>query len=284
MRRFGTMAVIGLLAVVMTGCSGLDYQKAKQIQVSGTGYDAELSRHYLELSKFEYKEGDYRYSDFFARRAMAAARGERFPPEEIGMESLPPESVAELRAARDKLVATQHKGAVEKVPVEAARAQAMFDCWIHEQAENWPFEQDRIAFCREQFTQAMAKVEAALQPPPPPPTPPPALPSSYLVFFDLDKAVLTAEARSIVATAAANAYKLRAPRIRVIGYTDRSGTAAYNLKLSERRAEAVKQALIELGARPEAIVTEGRGEDDPLVPTADGVPEPQNRRASILFE
>ena len=68
----------------------------------------------------------------------------------------------------------------------------------------------------------------------------------------------------------------------MVGYTDLSGTLRYNLNLSVRRAEAVEAELAKLGISPANIAVEGKG-GDPLVPTADGVREPQNRRAVISF-
>ena len=73
------------------------------------------------------------------------------------------------------------------------------------------------------------------------------------------------------------------PKIEVVGHTDTSGGEDYNLHLSIRRAEAVRDALVALGARREAIETQGVGKTDLAVQTADGVREPQNRRSVILL-
>jgi OmpA-OmpF porin, OOP family len=106
---------------------------------------------------------------------------------------------------------------------------------------------------------------------------------TYLMFFDLNSAALTPEALVIVGNAATNAESTGVRSLQVVGHTDRTGTAAYNMKLSARRAETVGQALIERGIPAEEISLEAMGEEDPLVPTEDGVPEPQNRRVVIQF-
>ena len=127
-------------------------------------------------------------------------------------------------------------------------------------------------------------------PPPPPPAPVPvsaqvAAPArTYLVFFDWDRADLTARARQIIAEAASNATKVQTTRIEVNGYTDRSGTPAYNQKLSVRRADSVAAELVRDGIPRNEIVTMGFGESHPLVPTAAGVREPQNRRVEIILK
>ena len=111
----------------------------------------------------------------------------------------------------------------------------------------------------------------------------PELPGVKLVFFDFDESVLTVGAQTIVRAAAAATERGRVNLIVVTGHTDRSGGVSYNMALSERRAAAVREALAGLGVRV-SVITESRGETDPLVATDDGVRQPQNRRASIVLQ
>jgi OOP family OmpA-OmpF porin len=106
---------------------------------------------------------------------------------------------------------------------------------------------------------------------------------TYLVFFDWDRADLTDRARQIVAEAAANAPRVQSTRIEVAGHADRSGTPQYNQRLSQRRAEAVASELVARGISRNEITVTAYGESRPLVPTADGVREPQNRRVEIVL-
>jgi len=119
----------------------------------------------------------------------------------------------------------------------------------------------------------------------PPPAPPPAMvpKKNFLVFFDFDRSNITADAQKVITEAAAAAKAGNVSRIQLTGHTDRSGSDQYNMALSLRRGEAVKQALIRLGIPAASIAVIGRGESQPLVPTADGVREPQNRRVEILL-
>ena len=108
--------------------------------------------------------------------------------------------------------------------------------------------------------------------------------TSYVVFFDWDRANLSAQALNTIKEAAA-AFKTRGnARVTATGHTDTSGTEAYNMGLSLRRANAVKEALMGEGVAASAITVIGRGEQGLLVPTGDGVREPQNRRVEILIE
>ncbi len=107
--------------------------------------------------------------------------------------------------------------------------------------------------------------------------------TEYLVFFDWDKANITPVSDKIISDAAAAAGKVRAVSIHVIGHTDTSGSPAYNQKLSLRRADAVKNALVSKGVPANQITVEGKGETQLLVQTGANVREPSNRRAQILI-
>jgi outer membrane protein OmpA-like peptidoglycan-associated protein len=111
----------------------------------------------------------------------------------------------------------------------------------------------------------------------------PAPARTFLVFFDFDRADLTDRARAIIAEAAQNAQRTGSARIEVAGHADRSGTPQYNQRLSERRAQAVAAELERRGVARSAMTIQAFGESRPLVPTADGVREPQNRRVEIVL-
>jgi OmpA-OmpF porin, OOP family len=117
-----------------------------------------------------------------------------------------------------------------------------------------------------------------------PPQPPIVTPPSFMVFFDWDRSNLSAQALQTIKQAAA-AYKAKGnARITATGHTDTSGPENYNMALSLRRANAVKDALVREGVPATAIAVVGRGEQGLLVPTPDGVREPQNRRVEIVLQ
>jgi outer membrane protein OmpA-like peptidoglycan-associated protein/opacity protein-like surface antigen len=136
--------------------------------------------------------------------------------------------------------------------------------------------------------------EDAVPPPPPPPAapapaplppcPPAAVtPGPFLVFFDWDKSLITAEASAILDRAAEQYAATGQTSIVLAGHADRSGTEEYNMRLSQRRSDAVKAYMAGKGVPEGSMTTEAFGESRPLVETADGVREPQNRRVEITF-
>lgn len=128
----------------------------------------------------------------------------------------------------------------------------------------------------------VADMSGAEQPVTPKPVEPP-ISRTYIVFFDLEESRVTPDARAILAQAAQDARSGNAISIQVVGHADASGSDDYNYDLSQRRAEAVQMELSGMGVAHNTMDTVARGESDLLVPTADGVKEPQNRRVEVTF-
>jgi outer membrane protein OmpA-like peptidoglycan-associated protein len=118
---------------------------------------------------------------------------------------------------------------------------------------------------------------------PPSAVAPAPAPRSYLVFFDFNKSDLTPQATEIVDTAAKNAGPAKVTQLTVTGHTDTVGSDAYNMRLSRRRAESVAAQLEKDGIPSSEIEIVAKGKRDLLVPTGDGVREPQNRRVQIVY-
>ena len=110
----------------------------------------------------------------------------------------------------------------------------------------------------------------------------PASPKSYLLYFDTDSDALSPAAREALAQAITDIRSRRAVRISVVGHTDRVGAAELNARIGLARVDAVRAALIAEGVSAEVISAVSHGEYDPLIKTADEVPEPRNRRVEIL--
>jgi len=128
--------------------------------------------------------------------------------------------------------------------------------------------------------------------PPPPPPPPPPEPSMqppactagpFMVFFDWDKSDITPQAAAILDNAAAAYQTCGQAQVMIAGHADRSGSDQYNVGLSQRRADNVRAYLAGHGIPDGSVTTQAFGESRPLVETADGVREPQNRRVEITY-
>jgi outer membrane protein OmpA-like peptidoglycan-associated protein len=115
-----------------------------------------------------------------------------------------------------------------------------------------------------------------------PDTPQPA--RNFMVFFGNDQADVTPESEAVIQEAVRAARANPNARLTVSGNADTFGDSAYNRALSQRRAEAVREALVQDGINPATVSVVGHGEDALPVSTRDGVREPNNRRVEIMVQ
>jgi len=280
MKTLKLMAIVGALSFVAACTTDLDRSRTVQ-PTGGTPFTQALTKEYKDLAAFEADEMyDWTDAGFYARKALAAANGENVGPQDPAERNLPKDVLPEIQSTRQRLLTALDGGARESKPEIAARAQARFDCWLEQQEEN--FQNDHISACRDELLAALAELEA--KPAQPAPPPPPAAPQVYLVLFDFDKDNINPAGQAVINRVVADFSANKAKSISITGYTDRAGTDAYNLKLSERRADAARSALIAAGVPADAITTAWKGEAENAVPTADGVKEQANRRDEIIVQ
>ena len=277
--------IVGVLAATVSLST-----HAEPTGPSQSEFAHELARDYDALAQAEQAQGDAQDARTYSQRALAAAAGSPTAPDQVELRQplLKERYVAELSQGRSRLLTALDKSGRTDAPEAAARAQASYDCWLEQASED--LQPDDINACRDSFLTAIATVEGAAskvaveQAAPPPTAPAETLPENFLVFFDLDRATVTAEGMIVVDSAKAAANGRPYKRILATGHADKSGSDQYNLALSARRAAAVKAVLSKTGIAGEVIETAARGESQPLVPTEDGVREPQNRRVEIVIE
>ena len=151
-----------------------------------------------------------------------------------------------------------------------------------------------------------ATTPAAPPPPPAPPAPPaPVAPPRALtedeifaqkslaqlnserplgdVFFDLDASTIKDDAKAALSTDATWLKRWTGTRINIEGHCDERGTAEYNLGLGERRANAVKAYLVELGVPGDRVVIVSKGKESPFCTESNDSCWQQNRRGHFVI-
>lgn len=104
---------------------------------------------------------------------------------------------------------------------------------------------------------------------------------SYLVYFSSGSNEVTPASQAELTRMLATLATRPVPEVIVIGHTDRVGALEANDRLSLARAELIRARLVAAGVNAQSITLVGRGERSPLVPTADEVAEPLNRRVEV---
>ena len=253
MKHLKQILILGGSAFVLAACTGnLDYDKVAKLPSKGSMFQSYLHKEYVKLAESEFSETDLGDTAYFTGRARMAANAKAFGPQNMAERALPKNKIGELSSARAKLIRALEAGGVKRLPKAAARAQAMFDCWMQEQEEN--FQPGDIARCRAGFEAAMKQFEAKPRPkaiakaPPPPPAPKPVtIPGPFSVFFAFDSAKLDSTAMEVVARVVGATRRSDASGILLAGHADRAGKNDYNFKLSQKRLAAVFDALAKAG-------------------------------------
>ncbi|HYM02518.1 MAG TPA: OmpA family protein [Stellaceae bacterium] len=312
MKHLGILtAPIALLSggLLLAGCADWSYKPAMrgnaQIESMDLGraqaaapttpgnFNQSLASEYSELASNLAKtpmttaRGDWTDADYYSRKSLKAGSGQMVPPENNANWLVPLEYGygfrTQLADNRTRLVTALDAGGRDRVPALAARAQVRYDCWVEQMERDWQTGKDGT--CRAEFLAALDEMEAkpaaaaaALAPA----AAPPAM-VGYNIFFDFDKSNLSPEGRRIVDKAAETVRSDKNFRIALVGKADLSGTDPYNMALSQRRADTVREALLADGITRERIDESWVGEREPPVPTADGVREPRNRVVTVAL-
>jgi OOP family OmpA-OmpF porin len=286
MNGFLRTACFIALAPLIGACSlALDVPRLQTMTPTGAPFSQGLATGYRDLAQEQAKEYDWTVAELFAKKSLHAAHGDDVQPELPGDWYNRPggspiaASFDELTDARARLLAKLDGGAREQVPAAASSAQVAYDCWVEEASE--PNSADDLARCRATvlaFLAVTATAQSATA------TQAAVLPQVYLVFFAFDRSDISPVASQVLDRVVDDFHRTGSARLDTKGYTDLSGSVAYNLQLSERRADAVKGYLLAHGVKASEIQTEWFGKTNPRVPTADGVRNQENRRAEIYLK
>lgn len=297
-KRVCAVAAVLLLAACSGARSNATVDALNKAEASGSAFTKNLTTLYRDYANDEQTRlFDYADALHFARKGLASASGVVVMPETLDDWDLSDANLVEMTADRIALVDALEAGGREIAPDKAAVAQVRFDCWAEQQEERW----NANVPCKNQFKNALRELQAVVgeRKPVAPPAeefmPPvaavndggtvPVEQAMFIVFFDWDRFDITAGANDVLDAVAQEVNARKDVRgIVLVGHTDTSGPTDYNDRLSVRRSNSVKNALVARGVPAHLIRTEARGENDLLVKTADNVREPANRRAQITLE
>ncbi|MBJ26729.1 MAG: hypothetical protein CL567_03605 [Alphaproteobacteria bacterium] len=304
------ICILFCMLITISACSS-NFTNVKHLQSESGSFNTELAAGYRDLAIFEAEEMyDWPDANRFAKKALLANTGQPPLPENPKDRVINTIYQSEVEKAYNKLNTALLERFADYSPLNAAKAQIAFDCWVEQLEEGWQF--NHIAACRRKFDNAMLSVKNN---------------STFLekvsniedksrsqsqvsindsenntirkcetsitgvnhkkplkLYFlhnesklrEIDNAVLIKMAKEVESGSIS--------RILVIGHTDSSGTKPYNLKLSMKRATQVWAALVGNGVNPKIIWLSAHGELSTSVKNIDGSREPKDRRAIVRIE
>jgi OOP family OmpA-OmpF porin len=135
-----------------------DVEAVKSLPRPEGEFEAALFDEYIRLGAAERAEADWQDTTFFLNRARRLSKRRTPDPTPIDLRDMPADSVDELTDARRRLMIALSSTRRWKQPIESARAQASFDCWMQEREED--FQTDDINSCRSVFLAEIEKLEA----------------------------------------------------------------------------------------------------------------------------
>ena len=296
--KFKLLLPIISLLIFLGGCSASYKQLSKMENKEPKNFQEHLLSEYKKRASFEAEEmHDWNSAKLYSEKALKSLETDEIYPEEISYWKIPEENINEIKIAYENLM-TIYKDAKNIDPINLARAISSLDCWSEQQEENW--QTWDINSCKNDFLNAMhniyekistqeneqentnknnnleneTKDEVTIV------TKNENKELMQIIYFDFDKFNLSEVSKDKIEKFLNN-YGSIINEYLIVGHTDTKGTNKYNLSLSIKRAEVVKEILINYGIKQNSIKILGKGEESLAVNTPDDTKQPANRRVEI---
>ena len=297
--KFKLLIPIISLLIFLGGCSASYKQLSKMENKEPKNFQEHLLSEYKKRASFEAEEmHDWNSAKLYSEKALKSLETDEIYPEEISYWKIPEENINEIKIAYENLM-TIYKDAKNIDPINLARAISSLDCWSEQQEENW--QTWDINSCKNDFLKSMHNIYEKIS------TQENEQETSdnkdnnlenetkdevtivtknenkelmQIIYFDFDQFNLSEVSKDKIKKFLNN-YGSDINEYLVVGHTDTKGTNKYNLSLSLKRAEFVKEILINYGINQSSIKILGKGEESLAVDTPDDTKQPANRRVEI---
>ena len=289
---------IFICLLILGGCSASYKELSIMENERPYNFQGYLLHEYKKRATFEAEEmHDWNSAKLYSEKAIKSIDTDNIYPQEISYWKLPEESKQVISIAHDNLI-TIYEDAKIKDPYNLAKAISSLDCWSEQQEENW--QTWDISRCKEDFLNAMHNIYEKL--------------SSQekkefnlikednkedvskkevtvvtknknddlmqIIYFDFDQFNLSKVSKNKIKLFI-NENKKLINEFLIIGHTDTKGSKDYNLSLSIKRAEVVRELLIKYGIKKSSIKIIGKGEENLAINTPDDTRQPANRRVEV---
>ena len=238
---------------------------------------------------------DWNSAKLYSEKALRSIKTDKIYPEKISYWKIPNNKIFELTNAHESLLLIYENAKIAD-PYNLAKAITSLDCWSEQQEENWQTwdiknckndflvsinaiyekiaKKKEIKNYKELELKTSLKDEATIV------TNNKKDEILQIIYFDFDKSELSNESLNKLKSFIEK-YRDRIDQYIVVGHADTKGTNYYNLNLSLKRAEIVRNILNENGIDLAKIKILGKGEQSLAIKTPDNTKHPGNRRVEI---
>lgn len=259
------LATAALLTV--TACSS-QLGMLKIAEPKGDQFSQALVKEYIMLSESEAYQYDWKDSEYFAGKGLAAASGQNVEPEKLEMRDLPEDAIIELATNRERLVRALSNPKIRaNSPDDLAYAQSSFDCWVEQREEVW--QGNEYIKCKSEFQQTISDLLSV---------------KSGMILFAPGSSAISPRGNALLNAVAGKLRGNPSTTALVTGHTDTVGDAQANQLLSEKRARAVASGIIARGIDPARVKVAAEGEGRNRVQTGDETSAQYNRRVEIFLD
>ncbi|MDC1053776.1 OmpA family protein [Alphaproteobacteria bacterium] len=282
----------------LMACSAA-YDQVKEMDIKNPNtFQKHLLNNYKINASFEAeKMHDWNSAKLYSEKALRALDGENIYPEEITYWKLPTKIAKDISSSYDNLLSIYDE-AIIKDPKNLAKAISSLDCWAEQEEEKWQTwdidkckndfhtamhgiynfltEEDE----KKEFTKVIEKEEEDDTPQVVIVTENEKKEVMQIIYFDFDNSKLSEVSKNTLSNFL-DKNKKKLSRYIIFGHTDTKGSSKYNMNLSIKRAESVKEALLDQGITPDDISILGKGENELAIDTPDNTKHPVNRRAEV---
>ncbi len=299
MMNLKKLILISTSLLLFGGCSASYKELSNMEEKKPTNFKEYLLFEYKKKATFEAEEmHDWNSAKLYSEKALQSLETNKIYPEVISYWKLPKENVEEIKIAHSNLMIIYNEAKIID-PNNLAKAISSLDCWSEQQEENW--QTWDINICKEDFLKSMhniyekisnekldqGKINKHVE----------KLENNFedevtvitknkkndliqIIYFDFDQFNLSEVSKEKIKIFVEKNGK-QINEYLVMGHTDTKGSKNYNLLLSIKRAEFVKNLLIEMGIEKSKIKILGEGESSLAVITPDNTKHPANRRVEI---
>jgi len=257
-----------IVILLIVGCKS-QLQKSKELHFDDKSFNSNLAKYYVNFATQEAEKHDWFDSEYFAEKAIKASHNLNTPPENPKNWQIKDSSAEkEVLSAYDKLNLLLNDKNKNLYPVQLAKAQANYDCWVEELEEGW--QKDDIKMCKDNFNKFINEINNFFTP---------EVSNKFMVFYEFNETKLNNNQISQIKKFIKSQKIGNNCTINIEGHADYTGSQEHNDKISLMRAQKVSKVINSIKSKK--II--GHGYKKYLVKTEKGVKEKKNRRAEMYI-